>query len=160
MGRFAEGTVVSVEKTRAEIEKTLIKYGASQFFSGWQDKNAYIGFRKSERFVKFVLPLPDPKDKEFTKDPRSWRERSAETARKAYEAECRRRWRALFLAIKAKLEVVESGIATFEEEFLAHIVMPDNRTIGDIIVHQLDAIYSGNGTLALPSATGEVEDAS
>jgi hypothetical protein len=33
------------------------------------------------------------------------------------EAETRRRWRALALAIEAKLEVVDTGIASFEHEF-------------------------------------------
>jgi hypothetical protein len=43
----------------------------------------------------------------------------------------RRLWRALLLAIKAKLEVVESGLAIFEEEFLSNIVMPDGCTVGE-----------------------------
>jgi hypothetical protein len=158
--KFAEGTEVSVEKTRAEIEATLVKYGADKFFSGWERENAYIGFRKNLRFVKFMLPLPSASDKEFTRDPRhTWKQRSAEAAKKAYEAECRRRWRALLLAIKAKLEVVASGIASFDEEFLAHLVMPDNRPVADIIVHQLDGIYRGDTrSLALPAASGQVED--
>lgn len=46
--------------------------------------------------------------------------------------EHRRRWRALLLGIKAKLEYVQSGIATFDEEFLAHIVI-DDRTVFDRI---------------------------
>jgi hypothetical protein len=41
----------------------------------------------------------------------------------------KQRWRALLLCIKAKLESVASNIETFEEAFLAHVVMPDNRTV-------------------------------
>lgn len=34
MTRFAEGTSVSVEKTRAEIERLVVRYGANQFVTG------------------------------------------------------------------------------------------------------------------------------
>jgi hypothetical protein len=52
--------------------------------------------------------------------------------------EMRRRWRSLALAIKAKLEVVASGIATFDEEFMAHLVLPDGTTVGDRVTTELD----------------------
>lgn len=48
-----------------------------------------------------------------------------------YDRACKQRWRALLLCIKAKLEAVDSGIATFEQEFMANIVMPDGKTFGD-----------------------------
>lgn len=56
---------------------------------------------------------------------------------KHWQQACRQRWRALALCIKAKLEAVECGIVSFEQEFLAHFQMPDGRTIGDHIIHQL-----------------------
>lgn len=48
----------------------------------------------------------------------------------ASDQAARQRWRALLLCLKAKLEAVECGITTFEEEFMAHIVMPDGSTFG------------------------------
>ncbi len=39
--------------------------------------------------------------------------------------------------MKAKLEAVESGITTFEEEFLAHLVLPDGSRVAD---HALPAV--------------------
>jgi hypothetical protein len=39
------------------------------------------------------------------------------------------RWRALVLAIKAKLESVQSKIETFEQAFYAHVVLPNGATI-------------------------------
>jgi hypothetical protein len=53
----------------------------------------------------------------------------------------RQRWRALALVIKAKLEAVEAGITIFEEEFLAHIVLPDGRTAGEYMVPQIEESY-------------------
>lgn len=54
----------------------------------------------------------------------------------------RQRWRALSLAIKAKLEAVASGITSFEEEFLAHVVMPNGKTLGSTIIPQIADAYA------------------
>ena len=43
----------------------------------------------------------------------------------------RQRWRALLLAIKAKLEAVESGISSIEREFMPFVVMPDGRILAE-----------------------------
>ena len=66
MGKYAENTTVSADRSRAEIEKTLSKYGADQFLYGWNGPEAMIGFRMNERFVRFTIPMPDKNDKEFT----------------------------------------------------------------------------------------------
>ena len=50
---------------------------------------------------------------------------------KLWEQATRQCWRALALVVKAKLEAVEANIATFEEEFMAHIVMPDGKTVAE-----------------------------
>ena len=64
----------------------------------------------------------------------------------------RQRWRALALVIKAKLEAVETGITGFDEEFLAHVVMPDGKTVGDHLLPQVDAAYkSGKMPALLPA---------
>jgi len=47
------------------------------------------------------------------------------------------------LAIKAKLECVESGIASFEEEFLAYIVLPNQQTMGQLALPQIAQAYGG-----------------
>lgn len=55
----------------------------------------------------------------------------------------RRRWRALALGIKGKLETVATGIQTFEEEFLANIVLPNKQTVAEWLEPQLTAQYKG-----------------
>jgi hypothetical protein len=134
---FAEGTTVSPEKTRAEIETVLGRYGAEGFGYYTEARRARIEFKAKGRLIRFDLRLPDPGDKRFWAASRYPYRRSEAQAQAAWEAEVRRLWRALLLAIKAKLELVTSGISVFEEEFLAHIVMPDNRTVGE---HALPAI--------------------
>jgi len=148
---YAEKTVVPVERSRAEIEQLLARYGADQFISGWDDAKgmAMIRFRASGWMVMFLLPIPSQNDKRFThQPPRSnsvsgvWTERSKKNALMAWEQETRRVWRALALVIKAKLESVDSGITTFQEEFLAHIVLPDGSTVGQWASPQLERAYS------------------
>ena len=123
-----------------EIEQTLARYGATSFASGWQGSKAVVVFEAHKRRVKFILPLPDKA--EFKKDPRAtWRVVPESVAQEKWEQEVRRLWRSMLLAIKAKLEVVNSGIATFEEEFLSHVVLPDGRTFGEWAKPQLDNAY-------------------
>lgn len=53
--------------------------------------------------------------------------------------------------IKAKLEVVESGISVLDEEFLAQIVLPDGSTAGDFLVPQIERVYeSGDMPKMIP----------
>ena len=139
--RYAAQTDVTTDRSRAEIERTLQRYGADQFFYGWQEGAATIGFRMHDRRVQFVLPMPDPKSDEFTVTPQGW-ERAATAATKMYEQALRQKWRALSLVVKAKLEAVESGITTFEEEFLAHIVLPNGQRVGQFMVPQIGIAYA------------------
>lgn len=140
---YAEKTSVSSDKSRNEIERTLIRYGASKFSYGWDsDGRAIIAFVAKGRMIRFDLPLPDQASEEFHSTPSGRRRRDATAAYVAWEQACRQRWRALALAIKAKLEAVECNIATFEEEFLAHIVLPNGETVGDWVIPQVEQSYA------------------
>lgn len=139
MSTFAASTDVSSSRSRDEIERTLQRYGADQFLYGWQDDAAVVGFRMAGRHVKFVLPLPDKQDRRFTHHSRG--ARTADAALKEWEQAVRQRWRALALAIKAKLEAVESGISIFDDEFLANIVLPTGETAGAWMRPQIDEAY-------------------
>lgn len=139
-GTYAKGTEVTVDRSRAEIEKILTRYGADQFAVGWDTTRAVIGFEANGRKVRFVLPLP--RLDEIPTHDRNYRSVPESQRRNRLDAEARRRWRALCLAIKAKLEVVESGIATFEDEFLAHLVLPDGTTVADQVRPKLAEAYS------------------
>ena len=141
MARYAEKTTVSSEKSRAEIEKLLSRYGASQFMYGWQEHMALIAFQMAGRRIQFTLPLPDKKSDEFQYTPARQLPRSPEQQEAAYEQAVRQRWRALALVIKAKLEAVDAGITEFEEEFLAHIVLPNGGTVGQFMLPQVARAY-------------------
>lgn len=154
MARYAENTGVSSEKSRGEIESTLRRYGASKFAYGWDEHAATLGFALGERMVRFRLPLPDRNERRFTHTPGRGLVRSAEDRDAQWEQAIRQSWRALNLVIKAKLEAVETGISTVEREFLADVLLPDGRTLGEWAAPQLALAYERNSMPALMPGTG------
>lgn len=151
MSRFAAQTEVPVERSRAEIERLIIKYGATStaFMNGVG--RAMILFEAKGRRIMFELPLPSQDERRFQRTPGGRRTLGPSGRLGAWEQACRQRWRALALVIKAKLEAVETGITTFEDEFLAHIVMPDGLTVATHIKPRIAAVYgTGNMQPLLP----------
>lgn len=149
MATYAQNTDVTSEKSRSEIERTLSRYGARQFMYGWDEARAIVGFALDGRQVRFVLPMPDRTDRAFTHTPEKGLERTAAAQEKAYEQAVRQRWRALSLVIKAKLEAVEAGIVTFDEEFAMHFLLPSGRTVGEHVLPQIEEAYASGTVPAL-----------
>lgn len=150
MARYANQTTVSVERSRGEIETILDRYGATAFRYGRNESKAVIEFAANDRLLRFSLPLPERNVDEFTYrfnrrySPPMKIKATPEWAAMAWEQACRQRWRALALAIKAKLEAVEAGISAFEQEFFANVVDPQTgRTIYEVIAPQIALSYEG-----------------
>lgn len=156
-GTYAASTSVSSEKSRAEIERTLTRYGATSFAYGWNPDRAVIQFTAESRQIRFVLTMPPRDHPSITRTPSTQKWRTPAQAEAAYEQAIRQRWRALALVIKAKLEAVEAGISVFEQEFLAYVVLPDGSTVGEFMAPQVaDAYKSGEMPVGLPMlASGE-----
>ncbi len=144
---YARGTEVSVEKSRAEIESTLKRYGATHFAYMTEPLRAVIAFVAKERRIRFDLPLPDME--KFSRTPARRAVRTPDEKFKAWEQACRERWRALHLCIKAKLESVEAGIENFEEAFLAHVVMPDGQTVAEHTRSRIAQAYENGSSIPL-----------
>ncbi len=142
MNRYAENTSVSVERSLAEIDALLCRYGATDFGFIRGQESCAIGCICNGRRLRFSLPLPDRNDKRFWETPAKGKKRTPDQAYAEWEQACRSSWRSLALAVKAKLETVRSGISTFESEFLAHIVDPaTNRTVAETIIPMLAESY-------------------
>lgn len=139
MATYAANTDVTSDRSRAEIERTLTRYGATHFGYMSEPGRALVAFRKDGRQVRFVIPLPDPASPEFTLTP-TGRKASTDAAARAYEQAIRQRWRALALVVKAKLEAVESGIAEFDQEFYGYMVLPSGRTVYEETAEQVSAM--------------------
>lgn len=154
MTKFAESTTVSVEKSRAEIEKLITRYGATSTAFMNSPGLAIVCFVANDRRIMFELKLPDINEKRFAKDGRG-SPLSPPKHHDRWEQACRQVWRALALVIKAKLEAVETGITSFEDEFLSHIVMPDGQTVGKHIKPRIAEAYTGGQMLALMPPSGK-----
>lgn len=140
---YAAGTEVPVERSRNEIEWILSKYGADQFLYGVDGSRAMVAFRAKGRSVRFIVPIPDVQ--EFHVIPgRYIRHRAPHQMEQARDQEIRRRWRALALAIKAKLEAVSSGIATFETEFMPYTLLANGRTVAEALGPEVERALAGN----------------
>lgn len=136
---YAEGTTVPVNKSKNEVERLLRKFGAEQFAYVSGSDKALIVFSAHGRQVRFVVSIPDPSS--FTRTP-SGRIRTKTQAQSQYEAEIRRLWRSLVLMVKAKIDAIESGIATFDEEFLPYVVLPDGKTVFEETAGAIEAAYA------------------
>lgn len=135
---FAEYTKVPVDQTKTEIERTLSRYGATRFAYFTEPGTSIIVFEAHDRRLRFDLPLPTG---DSDKDIRGQRQK----------------WRALLLCVKAKLESVSSKIETFEEAFLAHVVMPDGLTVHQHTHGRIESAYKGGEMqplLPAPKAEG------
>lgn len=122
--RFAQRTKVDSNRSKVEIESMLRKRGASSCLSGEHQGQFMLVFEMRDRRLKFIMPLLTA---------------GRGVAETKAKAENRRRYRALLLVLKAKLEAVDSKIVEFESEFLAHIVFAGNETVGERMVPQMRA---------------------
>lgn len=139
MPRYARNTTVNEGKSRLEIETTLKRYGASSFIYGTKDGKALIGFEAGERHIRMTVTMPDLG---YFLQTTKGRKVAPKVAEAAQTKAIKQRWRALSLVVKAKLEAVDCGIATFEQEFLAYMVLPGGRTVAEELVPKLAAYYA------------------
>lgn len=135
---FARETRVPVQQTQAEIQRMLDRAKAKQYGTmvDYDLGTARVQFRLHDRIVRFTVLLPD----------------AAKVRGDRFAKAERQRWRALMLVIKAKLESVESQIETFEEAFLANIVMPNDQTVAQIVLKQVAESYKTGTMRALGPA--------
>lgn len=137
---YAQGTEVSVDRSQSELRTILRKYGADGLALAEMPTRAVVEFMANERRIRFSIDMPtgEERDIRITKGGVT---RSSTQLKSAIAAEERRRWRALVFVVKAKLEAVESGIVTFEDEFLAQTVLPDNSTVAESIQPGIQRAY-------------------
>lgn len=114
--KYATKTKVPIAETQRAIEQELSKHGATGFAFGWQAGKASLMFLIGGKQYRFELRLCDD------------------------DQQNRASWRALYLVVKAKLVAVQNEISTFEAEFLSAMVMPNKRTLGEMILPQMDKL--------------------
>lgn len=108
---FAMDTTIPVVQSQQEIESLVKGRGGSRFIRGDDEGRAIVCFDMKDRKVMFELPLGGV-------------QKAAKESESRAEKLERQLWRALHLCIKAKLVSVETGVETFEDAFLAQLVVP------------------------------------
>ncbi len=138
--RFATGTKVPVAKTATELDRLLAKHGATQRATFQDDENhtGSVQFRLADYVVRITMS-------------------SAPVGKKPQDVEqaARETWRRLLLLVKAKLEIVASGMSTVEREFLADVLLPQGDTVHDRFATPLRQNYLSGGIL--PSLLGPAQ---
>ncbi len=124
-GEYAQNTTVPVTRSRDEIERILMRFGASSFGYAIDQQTVVIAFEIKSVRVKMMMPLPPP----VPATDRYGRKRAESAVQKDYEQACRQRWRTLANAVKAKLAMIDDGISTVEKEFFSDIVTETGKTI-------------------------------
>jgi hypothetical protein len=137
---YAEATTVAVERSVAEIA-TLVRRNAGSQIAQLDDDDRYvIAFTMADRQVRFTVMFDPLAHKRFATDGRG-SARDAAGRRKQWEQHRRQRMRAMLLVIRAKFESVDSGVETFEQAFLANVVMSTGETVYDRIAAPIAAEY-------------------
>lgn len=142
--KYAQYTSITIEKSRTDIELLLSRYGAESFKRGWVEGKEAVQFIMKRKQIRFILPLPEKNDVAFCYNKQSGTKHPEGKALLLWEQACKTAYRALVLSIKAKLATVESGISSFEEEFYANIVLPNNKTVFQNTIHQVESVYKNN----------------
>ena len=102
---YAEGTTVTVEESQEGLRGLLTRHRATGIQIGRNTKGDDVvrfSMRGKEVRMKFT---PEPGQKH------------------------RSQWRAFLLLMKAKLECAESGLSSFESEFMLHFGLPNGTTV-------------------------------
>lgn len=133
-------TKVSIEKSKEEINNLLKKFGCHGIQWTWLDNQETLRFLHDFEFngvkkgLAFEISIPDigkhkgrGYDKIFTRNDKQ-------------------SYRVVLYIIKSKLTAIETGVETFENEFLSKILyqLPDGRTqkVGDVILNQISQTES------------------
>lgn len=116
---YAEDTKVPTAQSRAQIETMLRKASANRIVTMDEALEAVVAFMLAGRLIRLRIEIPGD---------------ASDQRRRAI-------WRAIGLVVKAKIEAVAQGITTVEQEWLAHVVLPDGRTVSDWVEPQLRVAY-------------------
>ena len=131
---YAKDTEVPFERSMSEIVGLLKRAGADQIAQVDQRDTFTIQFTLNDRMVRFRVGYPSREEVAGSAGPRQDVERLVAQWH-------RQRGRSLLLVIKAKLESIESGVETFEQAFLANVVLSDGETVYDRIAAPIAAEY-------------------
>jgi hypothetical protein len=117
MTPYAHRTDVPVERSRAELDALLSRYGATSRIIGDDRRTAIVAFSLGDHLCRVSVPIPSHAD--TGPIPRHWEYMNDRDQRAVLARNERARWRSLVLLVKAKLEAIRLGVTTAAREFPA-----------------------------------------
>ncbi|MFN8631173.1 MAG: hypothetical protein U0838_12920 [Chloroflexota bacterium] len=126
MSRYAEGTAVTVDRSRGEITGILAAHGVVRM--GWfaEPEGDALQFELAGHSYRFRIARPT-----LAEVRRMYPNARDEQAK--LEGEWRRRWRANVLLLKAKLEFADGEASTVVRELMPYALLTDGRTLEEAI---------------------------
>lgn len=134
-GRYAQHTEVSGGRSKDEVERTLVRFGATEFIYGRTDNYVAVGFRYERRAYRLQVPMPTLQECRTSPAGRARTESSAENA---WHQERRRRWRVLCAYIKALVVGVEEGVLSWEEALLPYALLQTGSRVADELLPRME----------------------
>ena len=118
MAKYAKKTTVPVAKSRSQVQELLVDYGIDEFFFGTSPRGEGVGIKYEGKVYKHNIPMPDLDDY------------GNETQ---YKQAIRQRWRIFYMSLKMKLEEIQSGGISFEDQFLSMMTLPDGSSVAEFM---------------------------
>ena len=143
--QYAQRTQVSPTRSRAEIETTLKRYGATAFAFGDSGLVEVVLFELHKRRIRLTVTMPEITSFRYTP---THQLRDAQGQRKAWEQARRQKWRVLALWVKATCEAIAEKALDINDAWMGQTVLPSGVTVREWLEPQLDEIYE---TGRLPS---------
>jgi hypothetical protein len=136
MARYAHGTTVTVASSRGEITGILAKHGVERQAWASEPEGDTLQFELDGHVYRLKIVRPTAQTlweqwKEDGKGPITLKYLPNDDQ---VNAEWRRRWRAIVLLLKAKLEFADGDTTTVARELLPYAVLKDGRTLEDAIM--------------------------
>lgn len=135
--RYAEGTTVTVDQSRAQISGILASHGVMRQAWASEPERDLLHFELAGHQFRFTIERPTAQSlyrqwkADGDKGPRVMKYLPSDAQ---VAAEWRRRWRANVLLLKAKLEFAEGEASTVMRELMPYAVMKDGRTLEEAVL--------------------------
>lgn len=151
--RYADRTPVPADRTVTEIKTLLTRAGADAIGTYDETTQAMIAFRLNSRGYRFTLPFPSVEELRKELGRGAMKHRTPEGWKALRERVIRSRWRALLLALKAKIEAARAGIIALDVALLPFALLPDGKTVSDEVLPRLESMReSGKSVPLLPAS--------
>jgi hypothetical protein len=159
--RYAEGTSVSIGRSRGQIDDLLRAWGCTgtSWTDDWESGVAVLQFRwrraEDEVYLaRFTLRLPSEEQlRQRARHERTGKVLDTKLAKLRKEAG-QQEYRVLFIWLNGAFNAVEAGIVTAETVFLPFLVGNDGRTVAEVALPRMKHLLSAAGAQALLPGPG------